>query len=137
MTVASFIAAQRADHRVPHAKCCRWLGVSQSWFYKWQDRQPTPRQQRRVELDAAVKASFDDSGRPLSYQQPSTVSGEAHIETFVADGSHALVHVPCLVIIGNCRASGHDANLCWVKGRLKIVQLIVQAHAQAQGTDRR
>jgi len=62
MTVASFIAAQRTDHRVPHAKCCRWLGVSQSWFYKWRDRQPTPREQRRVELDAAVKASFDDSG---------------------------------------------------------------------------
>ena len=62
MIVASFIAAQRADHRVPHAKCCRWLGVSQSWFYKWRDRPPTPRQERRVELDAAVKASFDDSG---------------------------------------------------------------------------
>ena len=28
MSVASFIAAQRTEHRVPHAKCCRWLGVS-------------------------------------------------------------------------------------------------------------
>ena len=62
MTVASFIASQRTEHRVPHALCCRWLGVSESWFYKWNNRQPTPRQQRRAELDAAVKASFDDSG---------------------------------------------------------------------------
>lgn len=62
MTVASFIASQRANHRVPHASCCRWLGVSQSWFYKWRDRAPTRREQRRVELDAAVKASFDESG---------------------------------------------------------------------------
>ena len=71
MTVASFIAAQRTDHRVPHAKCCRWLGVSQSWFYKWRERPPTPRQQRRVELDSAVKASFDDSGgTPHTYGSP-------------------------------------------------------------------
>jgi putative transposase len=71
MTVASFIAAQRTDHRVPHAKCCRWLGVSQSWFYKWHNRPPTARQQRRVELDTAVKASFDDSGgTPGTYGSP-------------------------------------------------------------------
>jgi len=71
LTVASFIAAQRTDHRVPHAKCCRWLGVSESWFYKWRERPPTPRQQRRVELDSAVKASFDDSGgTPHTYGSP-------------------------------------------------------------------
>lgn len=71
MTVASFIAAQRTDHRVPHVVSCRVLGVSQSWFYKWQDRPPTVRQQRRVELDAAVKASFDDSGgTPGTYGSP-------------------------------------------------------------------
>jgi putative transposase len=34
MSVASLIASQRTDHGVPHAKCCRWLGVSESWFYK-------------------------------------------------------------------------------------------------------
>lgn len=62
MSVAAFIASQRTEHRVPHAKCCRWLGVSESWFYKWRDRQPTPRQARRAELDEAVKASFDESG---------------------------------------------------------------------------
>ena len=55
MSVARFIAAQRTEHRVPHAKCCRWLGVSESWFYKWHDREPTARQQRRAALDAAVQ----------------------------------------------------------------------------------
>ena len=71
MSVARFIAAQRTEHRVPHAKCCRWLGVSESWFYKWHDRAPTVRQQRRAELDAAVKGFFDDSGgTPGTYGSP-------------------------------------------------------------------
>jgi putative transposase len=71
MSVASFIASQRTEHRVPHAKCCRWLGVSVSWFYKWHDREPTARQKRRAALDAAVKASFDDSGgNPGTYGSP-------------------------------------------------------------------
>jgi putative transposase len=71
MSVASFIASQRTDHGVPHAKCCRWLGVSESWFYKWHDRAPTAREVRRAELDAAVRASFDDSGgTPGTYGSP-------------------------------------------------------------------
>lgn len=71
MTVASFIATQRTDHGVPHAKCCRWLDVKASTFYKWRDRKPTARQQRRAQLDVAVKASFDDSGgTPHTYGSP-------------------------------------------------------------------
>jgi putative transposase len=71
MSVASFVASQRTDHGVPHARCCRWLGVSESWFYKWHDRAPTARQRRRGELDAAVRASFDDSGgTPGTYASP-------------------------------------------------------------------
>jgi len=61
MTVASFIASQRADFDVPHVLSCRALEVSPSWFYKWRDRPATPRQRRRGELDAAVKKSFEDS----------------------------------------------------------------------------
>ena len=61
MTVASFIASQRAEYQVPHVLSCRSLCVSPSWFYKWRDRPPTPRQVRRTELDAAVKKSFEDS----------------------------------------------------------------------------
>ena len=71
MTVASFVAAQRTDHRVPPAVSCRALEVSESWFYKWCDRPPTAREQRRVELDTAVKASFDHSGgTPGTYRSP-------------------------------------------------------------------
>jgi transposase InsO family protein len=71
MSVASFIASQRTDHGVSHAKCCRWLGVSESWFYKWHDRQPTARDRRRAELDAAVRVCFDDSGgTPHTYGSP-------------------------------------------------------------------
>ena len=62
MTVASFIASQRAEHDVPHVLSCRALDVSESWFYKWKDRPPTKRALRRPEVDEAVKKFFDDSG---------------------------------------------------------------------------
>ncbi len=71
MTVASFIAAQRTDHHVPHAVACRALEVPASTFYKWRDRPPTARQRRRARLDEAVKRSFDDSGgTPGTYGSP-------------------------------------------------------------------
>jgi transposase InsO family protein len=62
MTVASFVAAQRTDHAVPHAVSCRALDVSESWFYKWRQRPPTERARRRAHIDAQVKVAFDDSG---------------------------------------------------------------------------
>lgn len=61
MTVASFVATQRADHAVPHAVACRALEVSESWFYKWRDRPPTRRDERRADIDAKVKGFFDES----------------------------------------------------------------------------
>jgi putative transposase len=61
MSVASFVAVQRTDHGVPHAVSCRALDLSESWFYKWKDRAPTPRELRRQVLDAAVKRSFEES----------------------------------------------------------------------------
>jgi transposase InsO family protein len=71
MTVASFVASQRTEHGVPHAVCCRALELSESWFYKWRDRPPTPRATRRARLDEAVKASFGDSGgTPGTYGSP-------------------------------------------------------------------
>jgi len=33
--MTEFIAAQRAEHDVPHASACRALAVSPAWFYKW------------------------------------------------------------------------------------------------------
>ncbi|QHC26410.1 IS3 family transposase [Streptomyces sp. GS7] len=62
MTVADFIASQRADHNVPHAVSCRALEVSQSWFYKWLGRPPTPRDERRADLTLAIREVFDASG---------------------------------------------------------------------------
>ena len=61
MSVASFIASQRADYGVPHVISCRALEVSESWFYKWHQRPPTARQLRRAELDTAVAKVFQAS----------------------------------------------------------------------------
>lgn len=58
MTVAGFIAAQRAQHAVPYATSCRALGVSQAWFYKWRDGDPSPRHARREQLRAAITQLF-------------------------------------------------------------------------------
>jgi putative transposase len=63
MIVASFIACQRTDFKVPHVLSCRALSVSTSWFYKWKDREPTERQKRRRRPDDAVRASFVASER--------------------------------------------------------------------------
>jgi len=74
VSVAHFIVSQRTEHRVPHAKTCRCLGVSESWFYKWRDREPTAREARRAALDEAVRASFEDSGgNPGTYGSPRVV----------------------------------------------------------------
>jgi putative transposase len=61
VSVARFIADQRTNYRVPHTITCALLGVSLSWFYKWISRTPTPTQQRRAEVDAAVATAFSDA----------------------------------------------------------------------------
>lgn len=62
--MAAFIAAQRAEHRVPHAVSCRALRVSRSWFYKWKTGTPGPRAQRRDRLKAEVARLFaEHAGR--------------------------------------------------------------------------
>ena len=81
MTVASFIAAQRTEHGVPHALSCRALEVPESTFYKWRDRSPAPRQACRAALDAAVKESFEDSGGT-----PGTYGSPRVWEDLIADG---------------------------------------------------
>ncbi len=60
--MASFIASQRAGYGVVNAVAWRALDVSESWFYKWRDRRPTRRDERRVSLDSAVRKSFEDCG---------------------------------------------------------------------------
>jgi hypothetical protein len=66
VSLAVFIAGQRTSHCVPHTVACRALGVSPSWFSQWQHRSrvPSPVQQRRAELDAAVAEVFR-AGRGL------------------------------------------------------------------------
>jgi putative transposase len=56
--VAALIAAQRDEHQIPHAIACRALGVSRSWFYKWQGGTLGPRAQRRKQLKAEVARLF-------------------------------------------------------------------------------
>ena len=56
--MAGFIAAQRAEHQVPYATACRALGVSQAWFYKWRDGDPSPQHARRELLKIAIRRLF-------------------------------------------------------------------------------
>ncbi len=62
MIVADFIASQRTGFGVPHTIACRALEVSQSWFYKWINRQPTARDLRRERLDEQISRLFTASG---------------------------------------------------------------------------
>ena len=56
--MAGFIVAQRAEHEVPYAAACRALGVSQAWFYKWRDGDPSPQHARREQLKVAIRRLF-------------------------------------------------------------------------------
>ena len=64
MSVARFIADQRAKYRVPHSFTCLLLGVSLSWFYTWITRADDPggvhtdSDRRRAEPDVAVAEAF-------------------------------------------------------------------------------
>ena len=56
--MARFIAAQRAEHHIPHATACRALQVSPAWFYKWRDGDTSPRRARREQLTAEIRRLF-------------------------------------------------------------------------------
>jgi len=56
--VAAFIVSQREGHGVPCAVCCRALGVSPSWLYKWRAGVLPPSARRRERLDAEVAVLF-------------------------------------------------------------------------------
>ena len=56
--MAAFIASQRENHGIPYATSCRALGVSQSWFYKWEPGTLPARAQRRARLAAEVVRLF-------------------------------------------------------------------------------
>ena len=46
------------QHRMPHAKTCRALGVSQAWFYKWRHGDASPRHARREQLTVKIRQLF-------------------------------------------------------------------------------
>jgi putative transposase len=56
--VAGFIAAQRVEHQVPVATSCRALSVSQAWFYKWRDGDPSSQHARREQLQIEIRRLF-------------------------------------------------------------------------------
>jgi putative transposase len=56
--VAEFIVAQRVEHQVPYATSCRALSVSQAWFYKWRDGDPSPQHARREQLKIEIRRLF-------------------------------------------------------------------------------
>ncbi|MFE7810371.1 IS3 family transposase [Streptomyces sp. NPDC057430] len=60
--VAGVISDNRTGHGIPHTVSCRALGVSESWFYKWRDREPTGREQRRQRLADEIEEIFAESG---------------------------------------------------------------------------
>jgi transposase InsO family protein len=58
VTVAAFIAAQRAQLGIPHAIACRALGVSPAWLYKWRYGDASPRRARRAQLAVEIARIF-------------------------------------------------------------------------------
>ena len=62
MSVARFIATQRAQFNIPHATSCRALGVSQAWFYKWRHGDGSTRQARRAQLAVKIGQLFAKHG---------------------------------------------------------------------------
>lgn len=56
--MAGFIVAQRVEHQVPYATSCRALSVSQGWFYKWRDGDPSPQHARREQLTVEIRRLF-------------------------------------------------------------------------------
>jgi putative transposase len=58
VSLAGFIAAQRAEHGIPYATSCRAVGVSQAWFYKWVNGDVSLRRTRREALAAQIRYLF-------------------------------------------------------------------------------
>ncbi|MFC5673425.1 IS3 family transposase [Streptomyces incanus] len=56
------ISDLRTEHGIPHSVACHALGVSEPWFYKHRNREPTGREVRRQQLAEAVTEEFTKSG---------------------------------------------------------------------------
>lgn len=73
MSVVRFIADQRTKYRVPHAACCRFLGVSPAWFYKWMLRS----REDGEEVAAQAVAEEHDDGQIAPAAVVAAVGGPA------------------------------------------------------------
>ncbi|MER5841611.1 IS3 family transposase [Streptomyces prasinus] len=60
--VVGAISDLRTEHGIPHRVACHALGVSESWFYKHRNREPTGREVRRQQPAQAVTEEFTKSG---------------------------------------------------------------------------
>ncbi|MFE4053697.1 IS3 family transposase [Streptomyces sp. YIM B13518] len=56
------ISSCKAEQKIPYRVGCRALGVSESWFYKWRDREPTAREVRRQHLAEEIEEILQRSG---------------------------------------------------------------------------
>ncbi|MFJ9800004.1 IS3 family transposase [Streptomyces wuyuanensis] len=56
------ISSCKAEQRIPHRIACRALGVSESWYDKGRDREPTAREVRRQHLAEEIEEIFHRSG---------------------------------------------------------------------------
>ncbi|MGW0778324.1 hypothetical protein ACWD01_32925 [Streptomyces sp. NPDC002835] len=70
--MAGVISDNRTEHVIPHTVSCRTLGVSESWFYKWRDRQPAGRELRRQRLADEIEEIFTESGGTYGSQRSSS-----------------------------------------------------------------
>lgn len=68
--VYSFIAEEKADPQSPWsvAEMCRWLGVSRSGFYGWENRPPSDHERSDRHFEIEIEAIWECSGR--SYGAP-------------------------------------------------------------------
>ena len=57
----AYIDGIRGDYTI--TKMCRWLDVSRSGYYKWRQRQPGPREQRRLLVEQAMIVTFEEFKR--------------------------------------------------------------------------
>ena len=121
--MATFIAAQRAEQRIPHAASCRALGVSQPWFYKWRHGDPSVRHARREKLAVDIKrlfaqhnrtygspritADLRDEGWKVSVNTVAAIMGELDLGGFRVDFSR-----------GNEGSQWVDIGVATAEGRL-------------------
>jgi putative transposase len=63
------IAAEKPHKQFPVARMCGWAGVSESGFYAWARREPSPTAQWRAELTVLIVEIFTASNGVFGYRK--------------------------------------------------------------------